>query len=399
MFLSKDFILGCCKSWFDITRCIIFRKKKLVIFAAPQHFNRDCNGKNPYFAKLIAICKDNNLPYLVLESPEYDAPQPHDTDSVRADLLFWGEMLLNKIALKIYGTSNQQMARKAVSKVMNCLTLGKLKVDCYISMAGLFIEMFGDMNPDGIVYDLQHGVIYAGHDGYFKSDGGVSESLSADNCKILLWGEGYKELFTHSDKIKDDKVRVIGYPVEQSERPKTNEGRNTILFSLQFTASVDYDTLEYMKTMLDKALSSIDFNRYTVKLKHHPRYNNVISLDDISKKYPNISYCDDSLEDMVKECLLHVTWFSTTCFEYAKYGIPTYILSDSRSTLGNEIYYFQFKYPVLKGLSLEEVLKLLNDPIKSEEISVRVREWYLKLYSPFNEKTAKSILGIDDTKN
>lgn len=291
------------------------------------------------------------------------------------------------------------MARKAVSKVMNCLTLGKLKVDCYISMAGLFIEMFGDMNPDGIVYDLQHGVIYAGHDGYFKSDGGVSESLSADNCKILLWGEGYKELFTHSDKIKDDKVRVIGYPVEQSERPKTNEGRNTILFSLQFTASVDYDTLEYMKTMLDKALSSIDFNRYTVKLKHHPRYNNVISLDDISKKYPNISYCDDSLEDMVKECLLHVTWFSTTCFEYAKYGIPTYILSDSRSTLGNEIYYFQFKYPVLKGLSLEEVLKLLNDPIKSEEISVRVREWYLKLYSPFNEKTAKSILGIDDTKN
>lgn len=394
-----NFIFGCCKSWYDITSRIIFCKKKQVIFAAPQHFNRGVNGKNPFLEKLVNLCNENKVPFLLLESPEYGAPQPHDPYAVRADLIFWLMMLMNKVALKIYGSSNQDKARKTVAKAMHYMTLGKLKVDTYITMAGLFIEMFEDMNPDGIVYDLQHGIIYAGHDGYFKADGGVSESLSADNCKILLWGEGYKELFTHSDKIKDDKVKVIGYPVEQSERPKTNEGRNTILFSLQFTASVDYDTLEYMKTMLDKALSSIDFNRYTVKLKHHPRYNNVISLDDISKKHPNISYCDDSLEDMVKECLLHVTWFSTTCFEYAKYGIPTYILSDSRSTLGNEIYYFQFKYPVLKGLSLEEVLKLLNDPIKSEEISVRVREWYLKLYSPFNEKTAKSILGIDDTKN
>ncbi len=389
-----NLILGCCKSWFDITSRLIFNRKNRVIFAAPQHFNRGVNGKNPFLEKLVNLCKENKVPFLILESPEYGAPQPHDPYAVRADLIFWLMMLMNKVALKIYGSSNQDKARKTVAKAMHYMTLGKLKVDTYITMAGLFIEMFEDMNPDGTVYDLQHGIIYEGHPGYFAQDGRVSKSLSADNCKIILWGEGYNELFAHSDHISKDKTMIIGYPLEQAEEQKTDKKRNTIIFSLQFTADIDFETLEYMKTMLDKALATIDFNRYTVKLKHHPRYNNVIDLSDINKKYPAAIITTEKFGELVNECLLNLTWYSTTCFEFAEFGIPTIILSDSQFNIGEDIYYSQFKYPVFKGLCIPEILETMNDSKKSLETSKKVREWYLKLYSPFDEEAAKSALGI-----
>ena len=396
---NSNFILGCCKSWFDITTHVIFCKKKQVIFAAPQHFNRGTNSKNQFLEKLVNLCKSNNVPFLILESPEYEAPQPHDPDSVRADLIFWLMMLLNKIALKIYGTDNEKKARKSVAKVMNCLTLGKLKVDKYITMAGLFIEMFEDMNPTGTVYDLQHGIIYAGHPGYFNAYGGIAKSLSASNCKVLLWGKGYKELFLQTPKIDKNKTLEIGYPIEQKELPKKNTERNTILFSLQFTADIDYKALAYLKGMLDKALSSIDFSKYTIKLKHHPRYNDIIDLSDLYEKYPDAIITTEKFESLIDECLLNLTWYSTTCFEFAAFGVPTFILSDSQFGKGEEIYYSQFKYPVFKGLSLQKVLESLNNPQKAQEVSALVREWYLKLYSPFDYKNAKSVLGIDEKKD
>lgn len=401
MKFGDNFILGCCKSWFDITTHVIFCKKKQVIFAAPQHFNRGANGKNPFIEKFVALCRENGIPFLILESPEYEAPQPHDPDSVRADLIFWLMMLLNKIALKIYGTDNEKKARKSVAKVMNCLTLGKLKVGKYITMAGLFIEMFEDMNPTGTVYDLQHGIIYFGHTGYFNEKGNISSSLAARNCNILVWGEGYKEQFenTKEEEIDNKKVHVIGYPIDKIPTFETLSEKRTIVFSLQFTIDGDEHTHLNFKRMLESVLSTIDFRKYTIKLKHHPRFNNIVDFEDIRKKYPNIIFTNDSLEVLAKECLLHITWFSTTCLEYASYGIPTFILSDAQLPLGHEIYYSHFKYPVFKGSSLAKVLEILNNPQKAQEVSTLVREWYLKLYSPFDYKNAKSVLGIDEKKD
>ena len=395
MLLSKDLIIGCFQSWYDITRFIIFKKKKSVIFATPQHFNRAENGKNPYIEKLISTCKDQNIPFLQLESPEYEAPQPRDPNAIRIDLIFWLMMLLNKIAIRIYGKSNRN-ATRAVAIFINCITLGKLRVSCYITMAGLFIEMFQEMSPNATVYDLQHGIIYAGHPGYFDSNGNISASLSAPNCKILLWGDGFKDLFVNSTEndINDPKVRVIGYPIEERPNLNLNNDRKTIIFSLQFTNDVEHYTLLRLKEMLDEALSVIDTSTYIVKLKHHPRYNNVIDLSDIIKKHPQIVFTDEPLKNLVSDSILNITWYSTTCFEFAAYGIPTAILSDSHFILGTEIYYTQFKYPVFKGLSLSEIMVLLNDHTQMKVIGKSVRSWYSRLYAPFNPEAVKSILNI-----
>lgn len=399
MIISKKLIIGCIQSWYDITTQVIFKKKRNVIFAAPQHFNRAANGKNPYIEKLISTCKDNGVSFLQLESPEYDAPQPRDPDAVRADLIFWLMMLINKLALKING-GDKHKAHRTVAKTIGYLTIGKLKAFNYVTMAGLFIEIFQELSPDSTVYDLQHGIIYAGHPGYFDSKDDISISLSAANCKILLWGEGYKDLFVNSSiKNVEDKVNVIGYPIEQNKRIDSATPQNTIIFSLQFTPDLDYDTLFHMKEMLDKALSTIDPKKYDIKLKHHPRHNNVIDLSDILRKYPHVVFTDETLENLISKCILNITWFSTTCFEFAAYNVPTFLLSDSRLSSGFDIYYTQFKYPVFKGLSLPEIMPVLSDKQKMHSIGESVHTWYTRLYSPCDINVIKSVLGINNNES
>lgn len=394
MIITKDFIIGCLQSGYDIATRLVFRKKREVIFAAPQHFNRSKNGKNPYFEKLISYCRENNISYLMLESPEYGNPQPRDPDAVRIDIIFWLMMLLRKIGLRIH-RGNERKSMRFTSKIINILTFGGLRSASYITMAGLFIEIFQEMSPKAKVYDLQHGIIYAGHPGYFEHNGEIAQSLSATNCKILVWGEGFKHLFKRPaiNNIREDKVIVLGYPIELDSHIPSNQDRKTIVFSLQFTHDIEHEKLQLWKDMLDDALSMIDYNKYTVKLKNHPRHNNAIDLTDILDKYPNVVITNEILEDLVSDCFLHVTWSSTTCFEFASFGIPTAILYDSRDKTGYDIYYSQFGYPVFKRLSLTEIIHVLSDTHKMDKISESVREWYYKLYAPINQKVVKTIIG------
>ena len=391
--IIKDIFKGCIQSWYDITRYIIFRRKRSVIFAAPQHFNRGTNGKNPYFEKLIQVCKDNRISYLVLESPDYGAKQPRDCDTIRIDFIFWMMILLYKIIGIVYDDSKRKRT-KIVARLIDWMTMGRLKTGCYITMAGLFIEMFQEINTDGIIYDLQHGIIYSGHPGYFESDNKVSKSLAPQNCKILLWGQGFKDLFTASnmkDKSEGKEI-VIGYPIEKSNDVKISKQRNTILFSLQFTRDVDYAMLCNMKSMLEDALSEIDFDKYIVKLKHHPRFNDVIDINDILYKYPDIIITNETKEELISKCLLNVTWYSTTCFEFAEFGIPTYLLSDERCNKGYEIYYNQFKYPMFRNIRLKNAIRLADEDLLIGNIKNSLIYWYSKLYAPFDYNMADLIL-------
>lgn len=82
--------------------------------------------------------------------------------------------------------------------------------------------------------------------------------------------------------------------------------------------------------MLDEAVKEASNSGYFIKLKHHPRYNDVIDISDILEKYRNVEITTQSLDKLASKCLLHVTWYSTTVFEYASYGVPSYILSDEK---------------------------------------------------------------------
>lgn len=394
MLITGEFIKGCIQSIGEFSKFMLSPKKPQVIFAAPQHFNRDVNGKNPYFEKFIKCCEDKGIPYLKFESPEYGSTQPHDPTAIRIDFIFWLMMLLRKIFIKTY-SGNIRKAERAVAKTVNIITFGKLKVPCYITMAGLFIEMFQEMCPDSTVCDLQHGIIYAKHPGYFDKNNNLSGSLNAPNCKILVWGEKFRDLFLKScsnDNISE-KINVIGYPIEQVKKAKISTRKNIILFSLQFSPDLKPEELTEYKAMLDEAVKEVSSSGYHIKLKHHPRYSDVIDISDILEKYQNVEITTQSLYELATECILHVTWYSTTVFEYASYGVPSYILSDEKHLLGKDIFYNQFKYPLFEDMSITDVIGLIEDSNKNDELGTTLQVWYEQLYSPFREDVAFSILS------
>lgn len=394
MLISKKFIKGNILSFYEISKIIFSKRKPHVIFAVPQHFNRSENGNNPFIEKFIKCCDSNGIPYLKLESPEYDGPHPHNPTAVRIDLIFWMMMLLRKFFINIY-FGNIRKTERAVAKTINIITFGKLKAPCYITMAGVFIEMFQEMCPDSTVYDLQHGIIYAKHPGYFDKNGNLSASLNAHNCKILVWGEKFRDLFINS--CKDDniseRINVIGYPIEQIKKTEISTHKNIILFSLQFSPDISSDELMEYKAMLDEAVKEASNSGYFIKLKHHPRYNDVIDISDILEKYRNVEITTQSLDKLASKCLLHVTWYSTTVFEYASYGVPSYILSDEKHFLGKDIFYNQFRYPLFEGMSITDVIRTIKDSDKNERLGTLLNEWYEQIYTPFREDIAFSILN------
>lgn len=395
MLINGQFIIGCLKSVWDIGRYVLSGKIADVVFVAPQHFNRDTNGQNPYFEKLIKCCEEENLSYIKLESPEYGAPQPHDPSAIRIDFLFWLMMLLRKVFIRLQGHDDRRIDRK-VGTVINAITFGRLKSRCYITMAGLFIEIFQEIYPNATVYDLQHGIIYAGHPGYFDPEGNLAESLDAPNGKVLVWGEGIRKIFIDSCKNSDisTKVIVTGYPLSQNIQVKENAYKRTILFSLQFTHSLNDHQLQQLKEMLDEALVALDNLDFCIKLKQHPRYYDSISIDDVLRKHPDVELTDLPLNELAKETLLHITWSSTTIFEFASYGVPSYILADERYPNGAQIYYNQFRYPIFRDKSLKDTLTEIESP-KIDEIRKTLADWYSSIYSPFKNDVAVSILKGD----
>jgi len=393
MLITKSFIAGCCQSILSLGKFILSSKRPRIIFIAPQHFNRDDDGTNPYFKKFIQTCEENNISYMKLESPEYESPFPHDQAAIRVDFLFWLMMLIRKILTRIYGDSNRK-ADKIVAKFIKIITLGKFNAPCYITMAGLFIETFQEMYPDSVVYDLQHGIIYAGHPGYFDDNNNLSLSLNAPNCKILVWGDRFRELFKDS-MLKDEwqeRIKVIGYPLEKEKKSIVKIHPQNIIFSLQFTSSVEYSQLESLRDMLDEALTELDKYDYPILFKHHPRYNNEIDLSELLKKHPKVKITNQSLDNLATNCFLHITWSSTTVFEFASYGVSSFILSDERFPLGESIYYRQFKYPFFKNYSLDSVVQLIQDKDEQRMISNGIKDWYLHIYSPFQYQEVLSII-------
>ena len=391
MLISRDFIKGNLLSIYEIGKYLITLKRPKVIFVAPQHFNRNAKKQNPYFEKFIVSCEINNIPYIKIESPEYGGFQPHDCSSIRIDILFWLMMLLRKIFIKMQGRDDRMVDQK-VAKIINAITFGRFKAPCYITMAGLFIEMFQEMCPKSTVCDLQHGIIYQGHPGYFDDKGDLAESLDAPNCKLLVWGERIRQFFVENCKNNDiiEKVIVVGYPLNAPVAKKDCKANKTIVISLQFTYSLTERQRNDMRDMLDEVLAIIDRQNFIIKLKHHPRFNNSIDLAKVLERHPKAEITNQTLDELADETFLHITWSSTTVFEFASYGIPSFIISDKRYPLGENIYYDQFGYPLFYGIPLDEAISDLmhNRKVLTNEIT----KWYSSIYATFDEDLILSLM-------
>lgn len=377
-------------SFFQIYSQIIFKKRVDVIFYYPQHFNRSKEGTNPYFDPLIEVCDENRIRYMVIEEPSIGTNFHRNKYSLKGDYIFLIVGTIRKFLRIIFNT--QYLKReKYAAYITNILTLGKLRVKYCITIGGSGQRLLSYINKTGKVYDLQHGIIYSKHEGYFYENRRLRDELKI-NLNFLVYGKGiYNAFFKNKDNINilKDRVKIIGCPLENGDKEIKERGEN-IFYSLQYTSDDLWDKEEFTNLFIDSVKR---INRYNIKVeyKHHPRFDNSVDLQKECNDY-DITETKDRIDEIIKRTKLHITYFSTTAFEFAAYGIPTYFLISEIIPDGKTIFYDEYEYPLYKNMTIEEVIERLNNPIHYEEDSSIVRKWYKKFYKPFDKQAFYNII-------
>lgn len=374
------------KSFFKLGFYVCFSKKAQILFYYPHHFNRSVGGKNEYFEPWLRICKKNKISYLLMEEPALESNQPRNMNATPSDAFFYYILLFRKI-LTLLGVSFWKK-EKIMALILNVLTFNKFKVANYITISGNMQELFQCMNTKAKVFDMQHGIIYSSHSGYFDSNGKLRELLSNENLHFLVSGNGYKKCFNrylNNDDIMH-KIHVIGTSSKVENYSNTGRDSKTILFSLQFVSENSMAALSNMKRIIWEAIAAIDTQKYQVLLKHHPRFNNDIDLTDLFLEFPGIKVTNVNFEHIVSDVFLHVTINSTTTFEYAEYGIPTYLLNPNEDLSCDTMFFYkEYGYPLYFRQSLENVLTHLEDKNSYLKDGERIENWYNEFYAPIDE--------------
>lgn len=379
-------------SVYKIYAYILFGSKPDVIFYYPQHFNRSDKGTNPYFDPMLDICKERGIRYLLLEEPDASTPQPRNKDSVPADFLFWTILAVRKAARMVSGSDYIKQER-VTARIINILTFGKLRVKKFVTISGSMEHLFSAINKKGEVYDLQHGIIYTTHWGYFDEGGNILETHHVRNLNFLVFGSGFYDLFfinENNNHILKNRVSIIGDPLS-CDRIASDSG-SSLLYSLQFTCGETDANRRELTRLFDTSLTEISGCGDDILYKHHPRFNNAFDLSGITGKYGDIFETSEKINTLKDKIKLHITFSSTTCFEYAAYGIPTYFLYSDIIPQGKSIFYGEYKYPLYKDMTLKEVTERLKDPVKASEDAKTVKEWYDKFYSPFDKEAFYKII-------
>lgn len=381
------------KSFGQFAKHILFGKQLDVLLYYPQHFNRSKNGTNPYFDPIVEVCKENRLQYLVLEEPDGRTSNPRAVQCVKADALFWTVIVLRKVIRFLSKESSLEEIDCKIGKILDALTFHKLRAKRYISISNSGIDFLRSLNPLGIVYDYQHGIIYKGHPGYFETKKKMTHSYESTNQRLMLWGGLYKRAFDDlmSKSELEKKIKVVGYPIKATSFKVDNFDKKHIVVSLQMTPDNEL-YLKHTPEMLIECLEHLKDLGYSVLLKHHPRFNNEVDLSYITKRFPFTKFTSKSLTDLAPSALLHITWTSTACFEYANYGIPTYFLLDELMNRGHEIFYDNYFYPLYDKMKLEDVItRILNKALYEVDCRI-VKEWYDSAYAPFDKEQMLKIL-------
>lgn len=369
---------------------------KNLLFYYPQHFNRTAQASNPFFDKMLAICDKYYIPYDILEEPDGSTNKPRNPKAHKADVFFWTVTVIRKICSTFLPKKNFYERERITAKIFNFFTFGRFRYKKYITISGSMYHLFANLNMDAAVYDMQHGVLYKHHPTFFDPvTGRLREHFYASNLHMIFWGEGFFRCFVRGEEEHmRGKAHVLGYPVELvvDKSMIDNSSKKEILVSMQFTHSVSCEELNRMKHTLSCFLEQTAVLPVNVLLKHHPRYNNSIDIDDLLERFENVSLTDASFEELLDRVLLHVTYFSTTAFEFARFGIPTFFMSYEDKTLEQTLFYDEYRYPLYLNSTIKEVISRLGNPDNFKVDSEVVKRWYSKFYSPFDENAFLNLI-------
>ena len=381
------------KSCFQLTKHIVCGNNPDVLLYYPQHFNRSVKGTNPYFDSIVDLCKENGVKYLIMEEPDGGTSNPHDSRCIKADIFFWTITIMRKLMRVIHKEMSSIEIDAKIAHVWDVITFHKFRAKRYITISNSMIDVLAELSPNGVVYDYQHGIIFNGHPGYFIEKDKLTPSYTKCNKRVMLWGTLYRHAFEGA-LPKDElhkKIKVVGYPIQTSAIDVMYQERENIIISLQITSDGEI-WYKHSTQMLYECLDLLKGLGYKVLLKHHPRFNAEVDLSDITIKYPFVEFTSKTLVELIPSALFHITWSSTTSFEYANFGIPTFFLVDNVLFHGATIFYEQYHYPLYENMGLLEVVERIADKHIYKEDCTVVKGWYDSAYASFDKKEMLKII-------
>ena len=361
-----------------------------VVFYYPQHFNRSANVTNPYYDPLIAICESKNLRYVVLEEPDKKTKYARNLKARKFDFWFYTIIILRKI-IPQFIFSNESKKEVFIGKLVALLSLSSYSAKVYITISNSMIDVLLGFSKTASVFDLQHGIIYSWHSGYFDKDGLLNKRFHNSRIGFLVYGNGFKKVFfkkqSNADFINDDKVNVIGNLGKYLFQKSSYLSKN-ILFTLHLSEDESVEVLEIEKAKLLLFIESLEnifkVNGLTLLLKSHPRFNDFQFLNSITNKYSHTKLTDKNIPDLSRDVFLHITINSTSIFEFAQSGIISLIVPNE---LGEKIFIDEYQYPIVQKNLISMIEKYLIDSTLFQLDSKQVYDWSTIYYEPFNEDT------------
>ena len=375
----------------------------LVDFYTGAEFLRTKQKTNPFFDPIIDVCNKNGIEWRILV-PDNRIKCGYESGHIKScKVIVLVQTWIWRISRLLWFGADWRVRRFA-GKLIKLFWGDSFCADVAIVIAGgAECPLYWAVNAKRIV-DLQHGVIYARHSGYFNSDGrflGCANGSDIPNREFWVYGQGYADcFFKHPDNAKDlrDRVKIIGDVIRAGEYKSDgamecgNEGvRNTVVFSAQLTADLARGemkaSVERMEEFFDEFFKKFG-DRYECLIKQHPRFGNVYDMSGFFSRFPQVKETKEQWAELYPRMALHVTFMSTVTFDCASAGVPTYLLDfPAAKILNRDLFRDDYAYPYFDN-TFEEILAIPVDETRNTML-----QWYRKFYMPFSDENCLQLLN------
>lgn len=407
------------KSLSFFSSLIIFKKDVDVIISYPTTFNRGPNKENILITPLVNALKAEGLDCIVFEEGDLSrsfGEYQFSSHSVSLTFVTIFEMIIRKILQIIMSSVSIEIREKVLTKKISALFFRNFSTQIVITLISHKVALWRTCFPESHIYDYQHGIIFDGDWGYLL-DGKPPKFKTENTIKTLTHGKSVTNMLINNDKTgfyNSSNTFDIGLQKLEYNRPALNQANKPIkkiLFSLQDAADGTVEDLSFYLSKVECFLSEIaDFflkNNLIITFRHHPRSNMKFQKKFIDKySFTATGFKNTSLESMLADHDLHLTFNSSSAIEAAYIGVPTIFLElgnpsdgDFPNLSAKYTFFKQLKYPLKNFIAhngAEFVDLLVN--IQSEGLqdsSEIVNDWVNLLYSDFDSDRFIKILKKD----
>lgn len=365
-----------------------------VYFVQPKNFNRTDKRTNPFFDPVIDVCEENNIEYKIYNPGRkskigYPRSRVRDSRHLRRFVSFFA-----KYFGRFIQSGEEYDIDKMAGRIWNVLTFGRDRADIYITVATELYGALPGINPNARVVDIMHGIFCPGHWVYLEEDGSISKFLKkAKEREVWVTGAGYRDLFLRRGNEVEwvsQHIKVIGdifgHTTRQGNFMNNNESTQ-MLITLQLTNGCTFEENKFRYERVVSFLKEHSANGLwrgnPILVKHHPRYNGCYDIAPMVKQFPKLKFISDSLNDIAKQVSINITVDSTSAFDMAAYGIPTYFLYEKNDKKTRGIWDETFEYPYF-----DIPFKTLIDMYDANKIEVNkvMFKWFSRYYIPIDKK-------------